>query len=284
MFCPVVVYHLALVVLMDMSFFSPFTVPRIVKPKYVSKNPFIKELWIFIFLEVKRKSHNAIDEKEVRKIFEAKGDLFLKSEEWGINCDNILEYVTRVNFDASIVLWHIATEMWYNIEKPAVKNEEREFSKILSDYMMYLLLNQPNLMSTVGGIAQIRSKMMLSEMPGHYRDVEEQCKNLYKDSQTGSDKESTLYHGIKLARELESLGKMKWKVMSGVWVEMLSYAAGHIKGEVHVQVLSRGGELLAFVWLLIAHFGCFYKPEWGIGADYSVLYLFDKTQDSEHMV
>ncbi|XP_039167256.1 uncharacterized protein LOC120292852 [Eucalyptus grandis] len=116
----------------------------IANTKHVSKNPFIKKLWIYIFKEVKRKSKNADDPAEVRKIFEARGNLFLESQPVGIECGHLLLYVTEVNYDASIIMWHLATEMWYNNEKSTGKNDEREFSKILSDYMIYLCLNQPN--------------------------------------------------------------------------------------------------------------------------------------------
>ncbi|XP_039167151.1 uncharacterized protein LOC120292788 [Eucalyptus grandis] len=266
---------LRVIIILLHSRLSPLKAPRIANTKYVSKNPFIKELWIFIFKEVRHKSLSAYNEKVVRDIFEAKGDFFLESM-WRFDYSiDYKQYVTNVNFDASIIIWHIATEICYNIETPIAKNEEREFSKILSDYMIYLLLNQSNLMSTVVGIAQYRSAKMLEKMGGHERDVEELCARLY--SKSSEIEESTLSQGIKLAKEMEGFEKDKWEVMSGVWVEMLSYAAVHIKGETHVQVLSQGGELLAFVWLLMAHFGCFYNPEWGIAANYDDLQLFNKT-------
>lgn len=68
---------------------------------------------------------------------------------------------------------------------------------------------------------------MLNEIHGHVSDVEELCVNLYNNS--SKRMESTFSQGIKLAKEMERLekdGEDKWKVMSGVWVEMLPYAAG----------------------------------------------------------
>lgn len=43
--------------------------------------------------------------------------------------------------------------------------------------------------------------------------------------------------------------------MSEVWVELFSYAASHCREDAHTQLLSKGGELITFVWLLMAHFG-----------------------------
>ncbi|XP_071939262.1 uncharacterized protein [Coffea arabica] len=39
------------------------------------------------------------------------------------------------------------------------------------------------------------------------------------------------------------------------WVKLLSYAASHCRANAHAQQLSKGGELITFVWILMAHFG-----------------------------
>jgi hypothetical protein len=72
----------------------------------------------------------------------------------------------------------------------------------------------------------------------------------------GDKSKSVLFDACILAKELSKLEYQKrWGLMSEVWVEMLSYAAGHCKPNVHAAQLNRGGELLTFVWLLMAHFG-----------------------------
>lgn len=252
-------------------------IPMISNTKYLSTNPFIKELWIFIFMEMRHKSKSMNDSTYWIKIFEARGNLFLKSKPEGIDCCNLLEYVTHATYDASIIIWHLATEIWYNREKrfmnPTAKNDEREFSKILSNYMLYLLLNQPNVVSSVAGIAQITSAGTVLKLREYIsnatKDVERLCTTLDEIQLRSPLCRWTSPHsaGIYLAQEIDKLEGKKWKVMSGVWLEMLSYAAIHIRGEVHMQVLSKGGELLTFVWLLMAHFGFFYKFEWGMEAE-----------------
>ncbi|XP_039171980.1 uncharacterized protein LOC104430776 [Eucalyptus grandis] len=233
--------------------------------RYVSKNPLINKLWVFIFEEIKRKSKDANDLSEVKEIFEARGALSLKNSNAEIDCENLLKMVTDGIFNYSIVHLHIVTEVLYNKECSfTAPNDEREFSKILSDYMLYLLLNQSKVMSTVVGVSRALVAAILfnlENLKDHtIEDVEGLCKTLADDSWV--NKGRFIVDWEDEATEMEKLGERKWEVMSRMWVEMLSYAAVHIQGEVHVQVLSKGGELLAFVWLLMVHFGCYYKPDY----------------------
>jgi hypothetical protein len=72
----------------------------------------------------------------------------------------------------------------------------------------------------------------------------------------GDRSKSVLFDACILAKELKKLdGQKRWKLMSEVWVELLSYAASHCRANSHAAQLSKGGELITFVWLLMAHFG-----------------------------
>ena len=50
-------------------------------------------------------------------------------------------------------------------------------------------------------------------------------------------------------------GKKMWKVIKGVWVEMLCFSAGRCRGYLHAKSLGSGGEYLSYVWLLLLHMG-----------------------------
>jgi hypothetical protein len=74
---------------------------------------------------------------------------------------------------------------------------------------------------------------------------------------------SMLHDACKLAKELQSLetsekkltNEQKWRMISKIWVEMLTYAASNCGWKEHAQALTRGGELLTRVCLLMAHLG-----------------------------
>jgi hypothetical protein len=71
---------------------------------------------------------------------------------------------------------------------------------------------------------------------------------------------SMLHDACKLAKELQSLennwtNEKKWRMISQIWVEMLTYAASNCGWKEHAQALTRGGELLTRVCLLMAHLG-----------------------------
>ncbi|KAK1697997.1 hypothetical protein QYE76_014694 [Lolium multiflorum] len=60
----------------------------------------------------------------------------------------------------------------------------------------------------------------------------------------------------RLAEELMKLGEeARWKVIRGVWVEMLCYSASRCRGYLHAKSLGEGREYLTTVWLLWAFLG-----------------------------
>ncbi|XP_048140774.1 uncharacterized protein LOC115739692 [Rhodamnia argentea] len=255
--------------------------------KYVSRNPFPKKLWEFIFDELQVKSMIAEDVRMARKISKAKGEWVLQHSEWSSDCMAIMECIEGAEFDRSLLIWHIATELCYNTdESQNDPNLYRKFSKILSDYMLYLLIKQPTIMSNVGGIGQIRFRDTCMEAKKFFARRGTQKVGKLKDAcyeiiavifgliltknwdvtiavdtsaepilVKGDSSKSVLFDGCILAKLLRERTQEKWEIMSRVWVELLSYAASHCRAEAHAQVLSKGGELVTFVWLLMAQLG-----------------------------
>ncbi|KAF7850582.1 hypothetical protein BT93_L5255 [Corymbia citriodora subsp. variegata] len=246
----------------------------IANAKYVSKILLMKKLWIFIFDGVKRKSNESGNPETLSWL--VKSNKFFPGR-MPSDSDNILEHIGKANMHNFIIMCHIATEIWYNKDKPKDRNDKREFSKIISDYMLYLLLNQANLMSDVAmtGIAQMVSAETMRELRQRIgdgaKDLKGICEKLYHSASAepgpANPSKSPLDEGLLMARKLE-VHEDKWKALSDTWVELLLCAAVNIMGDAHIQVLSKGGELVTFVWLLTAHLGCFYKPEWGLYREY----------------
>ncbi|KAL4602396.1 hypothetical protein ACB092_10G050400 [Castanea dentata] len=220
------------------------------------------------------------------------------------------DYIDNLAYDESLLLWHVATELCFQ-EDEAPQNEEhsscaccslwhvatkqitrlrqwlfgkdeaaankaisyddRSLSKLLSDYMMYLLVKQPKMMSAVAGIGKIRYRDTCAETVNFFsrrgikvkqgpkiaceaiRSVDTEVRPVHVK---GDRSKSVLFDACMLAKELNKLEeKERWKIIIKVWVEMLSYAASHCRPDTHAQQASKGGQLISFVWLLMAHFG-----------------------------
>ncbi|KAJ6941840.1 hypothetical protein NC652_007797 [Populus alba x Populus x berolinensis] len=205
--------------------------------------------------------------------------------------DGVLEKMKRleefrwctlsVEFNQSLFIWHIATDLCYYVDQQF--HSKQRMSKFLSDYMFYLLVVKPNMLPK--GISDSGSR---------YRDASDEVERFFqarkKEPSNGTAREARttlfrakqeeledaiaipidttptipgaygsskylLVHGCKLAQQLQKLEAEKWKVISEVWVEMLTYAAGHCEWRDHAQQLKSGGELLTHVRLLMAHLG-----------------------------
>ncbi|KFK31555.1 hypothetical protein AALP_AA6G127100 [Arabis alpina] len=245
--------------------------------RFLSSEPLPKNQWKFIFDELKHKSEFAETPEMAKKVSSARGEWALRDTKL-VEIEPLMSYVENVDYDQSLLLWHIATELCFQEEEENLSGEscdDREFSKIISDYMMYLLIMQPKLMSEVAGIGTIRFRETLAEAQRFFKGKHIKNRDMKQASETilwvqndiepvsvkGDRSKSVLFDASILAKELKKLGEGsdigdgKWRVLSKVWVELLSYAASHCKATEHVAQLSRGGELLNFVWLLMAHFG-----------------------------
>ncbi|XP_042493876.1 uncharacterized protein LOC122073361 [Macadamia integrifolia] len=143
-----------------------------------------------------------------------------------------------------------------------------DMCKLLSDYMLHLLLAHPFLLPE--GIGQIRFRDTCAEAEQLFKGKKsinftekEACKMLL-DKNTdippaevkGDRSKSVLFDACRLAKSLRSLDtEERWETMTTVWVDTLAYAASQCRGPNHAKQLSRGGELLTHIWLLMAHLG-----------------------------
>ncbi|KAE8715938.1 putative Leucine-rich repeat family protein [Hibiscus syriacus] len=218
---------------------------------YVAREPFTKSLWEFIFEELKTKADYADDPETAKRISTARGDWVIVDSDTKVDCSTLMPFIT----DKSI--------------------GHREFSKLLSDYMLYLLIWRPTMMSAVGGIGKMRFRDTCAEaerffegkvLPSRAENMKRRgtvetkaCEAILSvttdvkhEEVKGDRSKSALFDASMFAQELNKLeeeGLDKWKLMARVWVESVSYAGSHCRANTHAQQVSKGGELITL-------FGC----------------------------
>ncbi|KAH6803472.1 hypothetical protein C2S51_031719 [Perilla frutescens var. frutescens] len=244
--------------------------------RYKKKEACREELKKFVFKELKAKAVNAKTTKMAKEIYSARGDNALSDYKSHSPSHSISGSLSdEAEYDESLLLWHVATELCYFTSSGG--NDNRELCKVLSDYTLYVLIMQPTLMSTVAGIAQIRFQDTCKEASKFFKrwqseikkddQWKEACEKLLavktveklKPNQVKGDRsKSLLFDACILANDLKKMKmneERRWEMMSRVWVELLSYGASRCRASDHARQLSRGGEFITFVWLLMVHFG-----------------------------
>ncbi|KAK1398660.1 hypothetical protein POM88_008523 [Heracleum sosnowskyi] len=252
---------------------------------YVKPQPLTLNITSFIFEELKNKSKMAGSLAMAKKIFSSKGEWVLERvyHEMGEDLGSFVCFVANFNYDDILLVWHIATEVCYNdIQDHPTNKEQRETAKRLSDYMLYLMVMKPDMMSAISGFGEIKfgdtctkvSKFFRAEMPELKKrkfckffcreSTEEKdalqrkaCETILRNNgEVKTHKDRIFFNASALAKKLKVLpSDKKWLIISKLWVELVSYAASHIRTNAHAVQLSKGGELITVVWLLMAHFG-----------------------------
>ncbi|XP_039158502.1 uncharacterized protein LOC120288525 [Eucalyptus grandis] len=230
-----------------------------------------------------------------------------------LNHDDLDWSVKGMDFDQSILIWHVATELCHHkdlVERVGKGPEDVtnfKMSKLVSRYMLYLLVLYPSMLPTgIGGLryedtsvdAQkffedklavsskketsiVKWAQNLFEKGEHAHASGHSCKKAHKSAEShdlcevchlllqvgtqlpatkirGGKSRSVLFDACHLASQLNNSEmdfSNKWDLISKVWAKFLIYAACQSKGCEHSESLSRGGELLSHVWLLMGHLG-----------------------------
>ncbi|KAK1584466.1 hypothetical protein Q3G72_033243 [Acer saccharum] len=177
----------------------------------------------------------------------------------------------RGEFEKRIVIFHIATEVLYHLDKEHFthSHHRRKLIKRLSRYMLYLLKEHPamllaeNSQINFKGISNAAS-WYANLLPGE-REISkvDAYKTLYQKFIDPAFQYRNfpvhvrlLNEGMKLAEDMNSQRMdQRWMKIENSWLDMLGYAARRSKVDEHAQMLRRGGEFLTQVWLLLAHFG-----------------------------
>ncbi|CAL5062898.1 unnamed protein product [Urochloa decumbens] len=206
----------------------------------------------------------------------------------------------QVPFDWSVLVWHLATELCLHhptiTSAAAADLPAAQFSKLISNYMIYLLFIRPEMLmpGTRQGLftaACYDIGLMLKRgnepPPKDARTVAEQILRTSQSCYTG-DIGTMVPGACKLAKELMELledEEERWNVIQGVWVEMLCCSASSCRGYLHAKSMGEGVELLTFIWLLLSRMGMetfadkFQRPEPGQGEDIAAGASVSEPQD-----
>lgn len=238
----------------------------------------LKEEWKkYRFLSYKDKVPSELQELvlcEIKAVKDQRGiKPFTKRGEWALERHCFykeLKSSIHTDFGRSITIWHIATSICYQLDDANTSGGAslKEMSKWVSDYMMHLLVNLPEMLSVASGriiyehvCAVIKE---LQDSTPEMKDKHSACQFLQTanlpDHAAKRPEDPVielgwhiLPHAQKLSVELSTLSEKKWEIISSVWTEMLCYAAYNCDLDCHAQQLRRGGEFITLIWLLLAH-------------------------------
>ncbi|KAG1330407.1 hypothetical protein COCNU_02G003750 [Cocos nucifera] len=175
-----------------------------------------------------------------------------------------LKWSTEVEFDQSIFIWHIATEICCNLEDSS-NQSKLEMCKLMSQYMLYLVVMKPSMLPV--GVGQFIFEDTCAEAVKFYSTGGKTNvhRNLLLQYTTRPQllgdryrsKKSVLSDACRLAHDLTNISNKeeKWSMIAGVWVEILAYVANQSNGRQHAEQLRGGGEFITHLWLLLAHLG-----------------------------
>lgn len=168
--------------------------------------------------------------------------------------------IIRYDFTRALLSLHVFTDLFLHKVMPMVTEEIRglmEVCKGISDYMFYLLAVHPAMLPVGSDVKDLLSEAMDGIKKASSASSKEQFLSALADgSETSAFGEAgKLFEeakGVLLLQEKDLLGAALEEVVS-MWVRLLVYAAGKSSPREHARLLSMGGELLTFVWLLMAH-------------------------------
>uniref|UniRef100_A0A0D3F311 DUF4220 domain-containing protein n=1 Tax=Oryza barthii TaxID=65489 RepID=A0A0D3F311_9ORYZ len=204
--------------------------------------------------------------------------------------------VAKLPFDEAVLVWHVATDICLhctqNIDidissSPAAGADEVAAVTEISNYMMYLLAFQPNMLmpgARQGLFTAARHEIMhaIRHQGRHQQQLSERDLARCLAGGDDDDEYSTptteeqagagsrllerkggggggrhLAHAQRLASAMMKLDAGKrLRVIGGVWVEMICYSASRCSGSLHLKILGvGGGEFLTVVWLLLHRMG-----------------------------
>ncbi|KAL6655034.1 hypothetical protein ACP70R_005860 [Stipagrostis hirtigluma subsp. patula] len=187
----------------------------------------------------------------------------------------------QVPFDQSVLVWHIVTELCLHHPNTssavAIQVSTAGYSRIISNYMIYLLFIHPEMLMPgsrqglfIAACDDIKHMLENASEP-LLQNGTSIMQRILQMAQSGSiDVGTSIQRACRLAEDLMDMvgdEEERWKVIQGVWVEMLCCSASRCRGYLHAKSMGEGTEFLTIVWLLWSRMGMetfadkFQKPD-----------------------
>ncbi|KAK6927818.1 protein of unknown function DUF4220 [Dillenia turbinata] len=177
-------------------------------------------------------------------------------------------------FEETLLIWHLATDLcYYALDDPP---EGLKNAKFVSDYMLYLLVKHPAMLSSDIGferktyrnaraaLLQFFSHQEIQNHKEAYQSLNDKLSRLYNQLPQNNHILFEAFHvATQLQQDTDGVGGNIWDMLFLAWVEMFSYSAARCKGQEHASHISTGAELLTYLWLFIAHLGLVNRYELG---------------------
>ncbi|GJM90039.1 hypothetical protein PR202_ga06278 [Eleusine coracana subsp. coracana] len=168
-----------------------------------------------------------------------------------------------VRFDESVLLWHIATDLCFHWpdQSPEIL-ASTQLARYISNYMIYLLFIQPELLipgarSTLfsSAIDDIES-LLLGSSKETFDEEGSIAQAIRKATKTERRTSTNVHQACMLAEVLMNLDeKERLNVIHSVWVEMLCYSISRRSGYMIAKSMGEGTDSLQSIWLLWAFMG-----------------------------
>ncbi|KAM0930908.1 hypothetical protein ACQ4PT_000629 [Festuca glaucescens] len=189
---------------------------------------------------------------------------------WEGYSEDLTGWCIDIDFDESILAWHLATNFFLSarVWDPTVGDPNLMYAiRVLSNYMMFLLVEHPYMLPS-----HVRTRqydlayswlLTVARTDGPFVSTSSMIDHdkvklvLERVQQGQSGSPAALVRGATLATTLLGLSndgpeEHLLRVIFGVWVEMLCYAASHCSRDSHARQLNSGPEFITVVWILQA--------------------------------
>ncbi|CAN6380737.1 unnamed protein product [Urochloa humidicola] len=176
------------------------------------------------------------------------------------------ELLLHINrpFDEAVLIWHLATDFCFhsmNINTDEIR-EMSTTSRQISNHLMYLLFVNPEMLMTgtrsrlfKAAYGDLKRMIRLDATALGEREITATILERMRMAPAGEGGLIRDAFGLAEALMIDMEAAAAWRIIQGVWVEMLCFSAGRCRGYLHAKGLGKGGEYLSHVWLLLSYMG-----------------------------